>query len=388
MGGAAIRPDLEAYGLALDQPLNGVEPASPYDSLDPSTWAHRYLVGSVKPSVKMDMGSGREAGGALEYAYARYQDDLRNAERVLGDFAVMGEVYARKGRSKVSLRYLSVGPQYYSPLAQTRQDAVTQIGETFFTIPDAAMSALRGPFFMPGSPRAGGLFTFYDRTRDAVFPYGLATPNRQGAGFTADLRSASSRLLGSFYKLREIEGNLVLNATQTGFVSVEEPTGTLPVPVRSLTYVNVGPSINLGPSLGFKRQLTVGANLRWERTSSALGVLTGISKVGSIQAEVLNRWEVSAAYSLQTASGDEAGYGGTSWARAPYLYDNTDLDAYSVFHVDGQVDGVTVSSVVKPDDHSSVCLDAGFFRGDLLPWRPVSEEWKNQFVEMTYEIQF
>jgi hypothetical protein len=391
LGGKTIRPDIASYGLMLDQPLNGMEPGSPYDPLVPSTWVHRYLVGSVKPSLKTAWGGGREAGGALEYAYARYQDDLRNAERVVGDFAVLGEVYARIGRSKVSFQYLSVGPQYYSPMAQTRQDAVTQTSVVYDVLPDAVMGQLRGSFFMPSSPRAGGLFTFFDRTRDAVFPYGLATPNRQGAGLTADLRgfrSGSLRLLGSFYQLKEIDGNLVLNATQTGFVAVEEPAGALPAPVRAFTYVNAGPSLDLGPFVGFPRAFTIGANLRLERTSGRLGRLTGFSKVGFLHVEALKELEFSTAYSVQTAVGDEAGYGGTLWARAPYLFDNTDLGAYGAFHVDGQVDGATFSGVVKPDDHSRITLDAGFFRGDMSTWRPASEEWKNQFVEMTYEVQF
>jgi hypothetical protein len=300
-------------------------------------------------------------------------------------------VYAQTGRSKVSFQYLSVGPHYYSPMAQTRQDAVTQTSVASSPIPDAVMGALRGPFFMASSPRAGGLFTFYDRTRDSVFPYGLATPNRQGFGLTADLRTlkaGSLRFKGSAYLLEEIEGNLVLNATQTGYVAVEEPTGTGQTPVRDFTYVNVGPSVNLGPFVGFKRELTVGANLRLERTASCLGVLTGIAKVGSIKAEVLKDWEVSAVYSLQTAVGDEAWYGETLWARTPYLFDNTDLNAYRTNRVDGQVDGVSLSTVVKTDNNSRICLDAGFFRGDMLTSDPSAQDWKAQFVEMTYEVQF
>src|SRR5208283_830656 len=121
--------------------------------------------------------------------------------------------------------------------------------------------------------------------QDNTFPYGLATPNREGFGGELDVKALEKdalKIKGSVYFVQEISGNLVVNNSVTGFIPVDSPANSLLVPIRNFTYVNIGPSFNLGPYIGFDRDLEIGTNIRYEQTSSDLGILTSTWVIGAI----------------------------------------------------------------------------------------------------------
>ncbi len=388
-GETSWQAGLDVYGTILDEPINSEQPGSSYDPIDPTTWAHQYLTGSVKPDLKVGLGDNFYLGGTAEYAYSSYQDDKLNSQRVITDYAVIGGPYIRFGDSSISLNYLDVEPYYYAPLAQTRQDAVTQLPErNSLESPDLFEAPLRSQYFLSDVPRAGAIFGFYDRTMDNTFPYGLATPNRDGVGLEMDIQTLSQKALkirGSAYLASEIQSNLVLGPG-LNYVAVDAPSGVFPT--RNFTYVNFGPSFNLGPSIGFERDIEVGTNFRYEQTNSVLGTLTSTWVIGGVRMDVLPVWEVSAAFSQRNANGTEAGYGGTLWARYSYLFDPSDLGQYSVFNVNGSVQSLRFSSVFKVNRNSSLFLDYDYTTGNMLPNNPSQGTENEQFTEVTYQVEF
>ncbi|HTC22267.1 MAG TPA: hypothetical protein VK859_15525, partial [bacterium] len=292
LGGISVQAAVDTYGLIYDEPLDTEQPGSPYNAFTPSTWAHQYLLESVKPDLKVGLGGDLYVGGTMEYAGSSYQDNKQNPDSVFTDFALLGGPYVQFGKSRISLNYLNVGPYYYSPLAQTRQDAVTTATSflNYLQSPDLFDPLLRNQYFLSDLPRAGEIYGFYNRALDNTFPYGLATPNREGFGGELDVKTLENDALkvkGSVYFVQEISGNLVVNTAGTGFVPVDSPAGTTLVPIRNFTYINLGPSFNFGHFIGFERDLEVGTNFRLEQTNSDLGTLTSTWIIGGIRADVL-----------------------------------------------------------------------------------------------------
>jgi hypothetical protein len=301
------------------------------------------------------------------------------------------------------VNYLNVGPYYYSPLAQTRQDDVSLVNfntAPSMTSPDLFSPELHSQYVLENVPRPGDIFGFYDRTRDNTFPYGLATPNREGFGLEADLRmlrKEALRVKASAYRVREISGNMVINNAQTGYIPVDIPFKTAPIPIRNFTYVNAGPSFNLGPSLGWDRDLEIGSNVRYERTASSLGVLTSSWIIGGLRAVLLPVWEIAAAISQQNSKGTDAGYQHiglsglfqqTLWARYSYMFDNKDFGHYAPFTIDGSIRSLRFSSIIKANRNSNIYLDYDWTKGNLMPGNPAQGTVNNRFVELSYEIQF
>lgn len=390
LGSNTLQLSLDTFGLILDEPLDTEQPGSPYDPMNPLTWAHQYLTGSVRPDVKVGLGDECYVGGMAEYAYSRYQDDKRDPNRMIGDFAVMAGPYLQFANSKVSLNYLNVGPYYYSPLAQTRQDAANS-GSSFITSPDLYDPVLRSQYFLSNVPRPGAIFGYYDRTQDNTFPYGLATPNREGFGLDIDLKTLnkdSLKIKGSAYLVKEMTGNMVINTTGTGYAPVDGWYNTNQVLTRNFTYINVGPSFNLGPYLGWDRDLELGTNVRYERTTSDLGSLDSTWIIGGIRVDLLPVWEISAAFSQQTAKGIEEGLGGTLWVRYSYLYDNADLTLYSPVQLDGKIQSWRFSNVFKVNRNSNIFIDYDWTSGNMMPTNPVQGTLVNQFIELSYEVRF
>lgn len=385
-----LRLSVDGYGTLLNQ-LRGTDtPGSSYGYHDPDTWAHGYRVGSVRPDLSMTWGNGRSVGAAAEFAFAKYLDDERDASgKTVSDYALRGGPYVRFGDSRVSLFYHDVGPYYYAPLAQTRQDAVTSTSAlSYANGPDPYQLPLRGQDFLTGLSRPGGLFTYYDRTADNVFPYGLATPNRRGFGGDIDLAESSLRLKASAYWLEEIAGNLTFNATQTAFVPVDDPDGTIGTPKRKFVYANVGPSWDLGPSLHLNRLVEVGANARFERTDSSIGRLESLWTLGSLRVGILKPWEVTLAAFQRKSYGTEAGMDGTLWARYSYLYDNTDLGRYGAVTVDRRVRSVRLSQDLKLNDHADLFLDWAWTETRDFGSALSASRLCGQFAGLTYEVRF
>jgi hypothetical protein len=391
--GTSLQAQLDTCGLILDEPLYTNQPGTAYNPNDPSSWAHQYLIGSVKPDLKVGLGDELYVGATGEFAYSSYQDDKLDSQTVIGDWAFNGGVYIQAGESRISLNYLNVGPYYYSPLAQTRQDAVTSLSNMGQYVSSAELwqSPLRSQFFLNDVPRPGEIYSFYDRTQDNTFPYGLATPNREGFGLDMDIQALEKNALkvkGSAYLVQEIQSDYVLSGGN--YLAVDAPYGVYPV--RQFTYVNFGPSFNLGPSIGFDRDLELGANARLEQTTSSLGTLTSTWVLGGIRAEILPAWEMTAAYSQRQANGTDAGYEAngvpTLWARYVYLFDGTDWGQYKPFTVNGTVQSLRWSTTFKVNRNSNLYLDYDWTFGNMLPSAQLQGTLNNQAGEVTYEVQF
>jgi hypothetical protein len=394
LGGTSFQLNVDTYGVALVDAMDTQPPGTPYAQFNPATWARDYVIGSVRPDLRVGLGGDLYAGGMMEYAFSNFQDDQTDSRRVTKDFALLGGPYVQVGDSRITFNYLNVGPYYYSPLAQTRQDNpdLSALPNSSFEFsPDLSMPFNRPQYLLSNVPRAGGIYAFFDRTRDNVFPYGLGTPNRQGGGVEIDLKALKEKALklrGSAYLVQEISGNLVVNNSGTAYVPVDTPASTTIVPVRSFVYVNAGPSLNLGPLIGWDRALEIGGNARFEQTTSDLGTLTSTWFMGSIRAAVLPAWEVSAAFSQRNVNGQEAGYNGSFFARYPYIFDNSDLGTYAPFNLTGSEQSLRFSSVVRVNRGSDIVVDYDVTTGNLWPYRSVAGMVTNQFLELTYEVKF
>jgi len=318
---------------------------------------------------------------------------------------MMGGVSLKWADSSISLNYLNVGPYFYSPMAQARQTlpALTLIDGIFaaqtgqvwpaLTSADGIFEPsgfLRSRYIFNGVPRASAIYEYYDRTKDNTFPYGLATPNREGFGGELDLKFLEKnalKILGSAYYAWEITGNLVENGLGTGFVPVENPLGPTML-TRKFLYVNFGPSLDFGPLAGLPGPLEVGVNVRFENSDSGFGSLTGLSLVAGVTVEILPVWRVSLSGSLGQAQGTEVGLAGTLLARYPYLYDNTDMGQYASFTVDGQNQSLGFSNIFPVNKNSTLYLQGGISRTELTPWAGPQGELHNVFGELLYEIHF
>ena len=398
LGGASLQLGLDAYGVMLDEPLYSEQSYSPYSPFNPATWAHQYTISSIKPSFDVGLGGETGFGGTWEGAFSKYEDDKLDPATYVSDYAILAGPYFRFGHSKITFNYLNVGPNYFSPLAQTRQDniqpgsSLSNIAINGLATPDLLSAPLRNQFFLSSVPRAGGIFSFYDRTQDNTFPYGLATPNREGIGFDFDIKASDKDALkipGSVYFVQEINDNLVVDQGAFGYLSVDAVAG-VPNPMRTFKYVNIGPSFNLAPSTGLPGDLEIGVNVRYEQTNSAIGTLTSDWILGGIRAEIFSWWETAASFGVQEINGTEAGYGGTTLARYAYQYDNTDLGAYSAFSINGNRQSWKLSEDFKMDRNSTLYFDYGLTWGNAVPYVGQAQPGTlyNQFMEVTYAIQF
>jgi hypothetical protein len=405
VGGTSWQIILDAYGVILDEVMDTQKPRAPYNVNDPATWGQQYLIGSVKPTLRVGLGGDAYLGFAYEGAFSSYQDDKYNANRILSDYAVIIEPYFQFGDSKITFRYLDVGPNYYSPLAQTRQDNLIAPGPEkagYDSGPWLFKRPVRNMFFLANVPRASEIFSFYDRTLDNTFPYGLATPNRLGGGLELDIATLEKKALkikGAAYLVSEINDNLVLNNTGTSYSVLDQaPDGS--IPRRNFTYVNIGPSFDFGPLAGIKTPLEVGLNARYEETSSAVGTLTSMGIWESQRAGIFDWWETSAAFGYESFSGTEMGYLGAPLARYSYQYDNRDFftiingntyvsPLYWPFSVDGSNQYLLLSTNFKINRNSTLYLDYGYAWGNKVPtFTQGTGTLNNEFAGMTYEIEF
>jgi hypothetical protein len=398
MGGdTSIQLAMDAYAVILAQPLGTNQPNSIYVPFNPDTWAHHYQIISWKPSVDVGLGDDTSFGGVWEGASAVYQDDERDNNKVISDYAILAGPYLRFGHTKLTFNYLHVGPYYYSPLAQTRQDdLVPGTNTTGAVTPELFEAPLRSQFFLNQVPRAGGIFGYYDRTQDNTFPYGLATPNRQGGGLDLDVKALEKdalQILGSVYFVQEISANIVEQSQPNGtFAPVAVDTSaSAPSPQRTFTYVNLGPSLNLAPFVGLDQDLIFGTNVRFEQTNSAVGTLTSAWILGGVQVGLFPWWEMAASYSDQEINGRDTGIGGSTLARYSYIFDNSDLGSYLPFNINGSNQSWRLSSVFKINRNSSLYLDYDLTGGDAVPYvgsTAPGTKLNNQYMEVTYEIQF
>ena len=88
-------------------------------------------------------------------------------------------------------------------------------------------------------------------------------------------------------------------------------------------------------------------------------------------------------------SGSEAGLDGTLLARYSFVFDGADQGHYGIFNVNGKVQNFRLSNDFNLDDHSRIFLDFVLTDGNVFPYAPsIGGNFKNQYMELTYEVQF
>ena len=380
---------LNDYVVILDNPWGTQEPGTVYSPTLPSTWAHQYIINSFKPSLRIGLGNDVYIGLESENAFSSYQDNILNSNTITSDYALNIEPYLQMGDSKVSLHYLNVGPYFYSPLAQTRQDEVNQT----YHIPGFALfqQPILSQFFLSDVPRAGGIFGYYDRTLDNTFPYGLATPNREGVGMEVDietLEKKSLKIKGSAYLVQEIMANEVINSSGTAYTPLD-PTSNGAAPIRNFTYINFGPSLDLGPHIGLDTPLEIGTNVRYEQTTSVVGTLNSLGLWCGLRVGIVKEWEVDLALGAQSANGTEEGINGSPVARYSYVFDNTDLGSYQPFTVNDSIGYYLLSTSFQFDRNSTLYLDYDLSSGnEIEAVGQITGTLQNQFIGTDYEVKF
>ncbi len=381
---------LDDYLVVLDDPWGTQEPGSPYSATQPATWAHQYVINSYKPSLRVGVGGDVYLGVEGESAFSNYQDNILNSATSTSDFALNIEPYLQMGDSKVSFHYLNVGPYFYSPLAQTRQDDIT-LTPNYVPSFEIFHQQILSQFFLQNVPRASGIFGYYDRTLDNTFPYGLATPNREGVGMEVDietLEKKSLKIKGSVYLVQEIIANEVVNSAGTALTSLD-PAPNSAAPVRNFTYINFGPSFDLGPHIGLDTPLEIGTNVRYEQTTSVVGTLNSLGLWCGLRVGIVKEWEVDLALGAQSANGTEEGINGSPLARYSYVFDNTDLNSYMPFTVNDSVGYYLLSTSFQFDRNSTLYLDYDLSSGNEIETvGQITGTLQNQFIGMTYEVKF
>jgi hypothetical protein len=322
---------ISGYAVLYDVPFNS-NPTVTYNPNVPTLWAQQYQVGSVVPNLKIPVAAGVTIGVKMELADALLRDDIFNSGRNVSGPAVIGGPNIQFGRSIIQLNYIRISPSYYSPLAQLRQydsyDATTAAFSAF------APGLLGFPFFTQITDPSG-IYRFYNRLTDNVFPYGLATPDRQGIGVQFALHflhNLKLQIPGKIYFVSEISGNMVVNKSGTEFVSLENPTSTTPV-IRHFIYVNIGPQIHLQHVLNLDQPFNVGLNIRDENTQSSIGNLNSIGVILGIDRRIVPKWWLEVGTGPFHSQGVESGYEGTPTAQYTFWFDNGDLGDFSNFSI-------------------------------------------------------
>jgi hypothetical protein len=397
VGGTSWQLTADTYGVLLDEPLDSTLPGSPYQQFDTSTWAHQYLIGSVAPNLRIGVGDDIYFGLQYEGAFSSYQDDKNNSNSSISDFALNMGPFLQFGDSKITFTYMNNGPNFYSPFAQVRDDVagITFIGpamDTYnFANPQLLNPYVTNQFPLGNVPRASAIFGFYDRTRDNTLPYGLASPNREGIGGTLDIETLDKKSLkikAAAYFLNEISGNLVVNSAGTGYTGLDTTPGGA-IPKRSFTYINIGPSFDIGPSAGLSTPLEIGTNIRFEETTSAAGTLDSFWILGGVRAGLVPGWEVSGAFGARSFSGSDMGYNGLPIARYSYLFNNSDLGFYAPFTVNGYDDQYILSTTIETGKNTKLHLDYSLDWGNQVQYYGgIPGVLNNQFVELSYETIF
>jgi hypothetical protein len=173
-------------------------------------------------------------------------------------------------------------------------------------------------------------------------------------------------------------------------------------PLRNFTYINIGPSMDFGPSLQLKTPFELGTNVRYEDTNSQIGDLNDLWWLTGLRVGFFEWWEITAAFGIHTASGTDMGIDGTTLARYSYIYNNEDLGTYQPFTVNDSVQDLLFSTTFNLDSHSKLHLDYSFETGTnqgtmgntkttasgIYSGANLTGSVNDQYVEMTYEVKF
>ena len=196
-----------------------------------STFAHTYQIGSLSSHATLPVDKDFSVKGDVEYAGSWYQDDSRNAQSVIQDWALLAGGSVNYQGAHLTVKYINNGAYFYSPGAQTnRFSASPGTGYISFsptalpdpTIDDGLQGYLNNYAFQ-GVNRPS--FAGYDRMAENMLPYGDATPDRIGFvfGFSADIGKDGwlKPQAAVAVNMHEIQPNYVLTGSGNSVLPVD-----------------------------------------------------------------------------------------------------------------------------------------------------------------------
>ncbi len=218
--------ELKAAGLMLWNDTGTLN--LPYNPNLPSTFARQYQVGSLSWTGTLPLRQDLSLSGSAEYAGSYYQDDANNPGSIYRDWAFLGTGSVNVMGAHLTMKYLSNGPNFFSPGAQTNQysPVAGAAGSGYLSnnqnLDDGLIGYLNGYVFQNVTRPS---FAPYDRMEENALPYGDATPNREGyvLGFSADIGKGGWFKPQATYllNLHELQPDYVLTGTGPDVLPVD-----------------------------------------------------------------------------------------------------------------------------------------------------------------------
>jgi hypothetical protein len=330
--------ELKGVGLLMWQDPDSANVVYQFDN--PFTYAKQYQIGSLDARATLPFADKVNLTGTVEKAFTQYDDDATDSQRVFEDWGMVAKASLNVLGAHLTAKYLSIGPYFYSPGAQT--NAYTPYAgfpgylSTNMSGIDDALPGYLNNFVFQDVNRPS--FAPFDRLSENMLPYGDATPNREGTvlGFSADigqdgwLKPQASYVLSGFH---EIQPDYILNPLGTGVTAVDGNS------IRTFGGYEMALTVSLDKALGLRsRTYDFQFDYKHQTTNSddsvspfALTVNTLILATDfNIPAPVVAPVIWSVAFEQTTSSGSEwvlNGYGNpTSLGEYPFFEDNVNFN--------------------------------------------------------------
>ncbi len=309
------RLEIQGTGLILqDNPRSSDAPYLPDLT---STYARKTQVGSLSSQTSFAVPYARKFSANVEWAGSRFQDDSRDADSLLQDWALRTEGSLEVGRWVLTARYLSNGPYFYSPGAQTNRYTPAVGAEGYLTTNQEWDDALPGyldRFLFREETRPA--FAPYDRLAENALPYGEASPNREGYSLGLSARLGKDEWIQPRVsvspRVKEIEPNVVFTSSGDSVLPVDKaaPSDTTRTfqTLESVLILNLAKALKGTPStcalsLDYKRQQTE-VDPQWE-PFVVQTFLVGVDAGPFPKAPVVGALVLSVAYENTRSTGRE-----------------------------------------------------------------------------------
>jgi hypothetical protein len=336
----------------------------PYISNYSATFAQRYQLGSFWPKLHVALTPNILLSMNDEMAFSDFNNDINNPGRTYQDWSSIFRAKLNISTIQLKVKYLNVGPNFYSPGSQTLR-YTPEPGVGYFTTSNNEDNGLIGyrnewVFQSISSPQ----FAVYDRVAENIFPYGDATPNRQGivGGILAALGNQGWIKPEFFYtSAHEIQPNWVLNATATGLVAAD--SGLATAGIRTFSSSDGALRLNLGNALQLSNRLTVGGEFKEENTTGNGTSLTVKTIIGELDfvppGSYFSPWVISLGYESARAQGWEYVLTGTTYAAYEFYTDAAAVGTYTL--TDLNLSETTVAVGLKYKINSQMDLRGEWF---------------------------
>jgi hypothetical protein len=325
-------------GLILwDDPATSGLPYIP--SLNP-TLAQQYQIGSGKAGFDIPLATDVAVAASAEYAASYYQQDQKNPLTDFKDWALLLNASLDVLMVHGKFKLIDVGPFFFSPGAQTARFS-TYAGPGYLGSNlnrDEALPGYLNQYVFQNVSQPS--FAFYDRLDENIFPYGDATPNRQGfmGGLSADLGDNGWIQPQAFYTwAQEIQPNEVVGPGGTVY-AVDGGIPSAMMPMRNFMNLEGALTLDLAKCQGLKgKTYTAGIDFKhqetsWDRDLSPFTVNTVLASVDfSLPIEAVSSIVISGALKQTMAQGNEFAYylgNPGTYAAYPYYLDGTALGTY------------------------------------------------------------